>query len=93
MTELEKATELWATALDEGNIEKASAAMNSMWVLFQVAITPSLNPDLKEINYIKAPVFTGNGGTYVLSLTHVTGPKINVNDDNTMTTSTVKEIL
>lgn len=82
MNELEKIVNEWSDALEAKDWNRASAAINSMWLLFHVMITPITNPELKELNYFKVPVTMDNGGKYLLSFTHVDGPKIKFDEQN-----------
>ena len=57
-------------------------AMNNATLEFLKMIvvgTEILEPQLKELNYWKIPVETEGGGKYLLSFTHVEGPKIPLN--------------
>lgn len=80
--EFERLFKEFHEALDDENAEKASAAMNSMWVLFHMLLTPMTSPELKELNFFKAPIDFADGGKYLLQFTHVSGPKIRF-DKNT----------
>jgi hypothetical protein len=33
---------------------------------------------VEELNYVKIPIITPGGGTYLISILHVDGPKINL---------------
>lgn len=90
-SEMERMFEDWNKAVLEQNWERASAAMNCIWMQFHMMITPITNPDLKELNYFKAPVTMGNGGKYMLSLTHVDGPKIKFGEDQVVMVDTKKQ--
>jgi hypothetical protein len=58
-----------------GDYNRASLLMNKLWLDTQIFLTQKMNPELKEINYLKAPITIGSG-TYLLSLLHVDGEKI-----------------
>lgn len=73
--ELDRLVQEWAQALQEDNIQKASVAMNALWVMFQVMAT-ACTSELKELTYLKTPFKFDNGGKYMLTFTHVDGPKI-----------------
>lgn len=68
-------------ALYDQNFERASAAMNSIWIQFQI-FSVSQTTDLEELTYIKAPVKFDRGGSYILSLMHVDGPKIKLKGES-----------
>lgn len=38
----------------------------------------SLDPNMEELTYIRVPVETPNGGTYLVSVLHIDGPKLNL---------------
>ena len=88
--EMSRILEEWSKAIEANNIEKASSAMNCLWMVFQMYVVKKSHPDLKEINYIKAPVTFANGGKYLLSLNHVDGPKIQMDDGIDAVTETSK---
>lgn len=44
----------------------------------QVIALLSHNPQNKELTYVKVPVTTPDGGTYLVSILHVEGPKVNL---------------
>lgn len=90
-TELERMFEDWAKATEAQDWEKASAALNCIWMLFHMMITPITNPELKELTFFKVPITMGNGGKYVLALTHVEGPKIRFDEDNVALTDVKKQ--
>jgi len=87
MNQLEKLFEDWNEALVAKDLDKASSIMNVIWVTFQTFVVNNLRPDLKEINYIKAPLTVDNGGKYLLSLIHVDGQKIQLEGSASMTIS------
>ena len=58
-----------------GDYNRASLLMNKLWIDTQIFLTCKMNPELKELNYLKAPIRVG-AGTYLLSLIHVDGEKI-----------------
>lgn len=67
-------------AMKSGDYELASSLLNMMYVECQLMITQKLSPDLKELTYFKAPVEVENGGVYLLAFTHVSGPKIQLQE-------------
>lgn len=44
----------------------------------QVVGLLSHNPEVKELDYVKVPVSTPEGGIYLVSILHVEGPKLNL---------------
>jgi hypothetical protein len=68
-------------ACKENEMTRASIAMNSIWVLFQVMSTACVT-DLKELTYLKVPFHFDNGGMYLLTFVHVDGPKIQLKQDS-----------
>lgn len=44
----------------------------------QVIALLSHDPENKDLAYVKVPVTTPEGGTYLVSILHVDGPKINL---------------
>jgi hypothetical protein len=44
----------------------------------QVVALLSHDPENKDLAYVKVPVTTPDGGTYLVSILHVDGPKINL---------------
>lgn len=38
----------------------------------------SFDPQYKELTYIKVPLTTPDGGNYLISILHIDGPKINL---------------
>jgi hypothetical protein len=46
--------------------------------LLQVVALLSHNPENKELTYVKVPITTPDGGTYLVSILHIDGPKINL---------------
>jgi hypothetical protein len=44
----------------------------------QVISLLSLDPNQSELGYVKIPMVTEAGGTYLVSILHVAGPKLNV---------------
>jgi hypothetical protein len=43
-----------------------------------VLLTIKTQPELKELSFHKTPIETPEGGIYLLSFLHITGPKINL---------------
>jgi hypothetical protein len=58
-----------------GDWNRASLLMNKLWVDTQIFLSQRMNPNLKEINYLKTPLDIGDG-KYLLCLIHVDGKKI-----------------
>lgn len=82
--ELERLFEDFAKSMTEGNIGKASVAMNALWVMFQIFAT-SVDPKsthLQELTYLKTPFSFDNGGKYLLTFHHVDGPKIQLRESS-----------
>jgi hypothetical protein len=79
---LGKLLEVFLSAIESEDMNRASMAMNSMWLSFHIAHVQKTS-DLQELTYIKAPAIFSNGGTYNLSLVHVDGPKIQLKDAGT----------
>ncbi len=44
----------------------------------QIMALSSYDPDLKELTFSKCPIVTPDGGTYLVSILHIDGPKINL---------------
>lgn len=44
----------------------------------QVLALLSHLPENKELNYVKVPVTTPEGGNYLISILHIDGPKVNL---------------
>ena len=79
--ELARLFDEFTKAMGEDNVEKASIAMNAIWVMFQIMAT-SATTELKELTYLKTPFTFDNGGKYLLTLIHVDGPKIKLREDS-----------
>ncbi len=67
-------------ALGVKDYNKASMILNQLWITAQISLTQKTSPELKELNFIKAPVHTDDG-TYLLLLIHVDGKKIQLHGD------------
>ena len=65
--------------VNNGNYNRASLLMNQLWLDTQIFLAHKMNPELKELNYLKAPIRVGTG-TYLLSLLHVDGEKIKLHE-------------
>lgn len=46
----------------------------------QVLALLSHDPDNKELNFVRVPVTTPQGGTYLVSILHIEGPKVDLTD-------------
>lgn len=46
----------------------------------QVVALLSHDPDQGPLSFVKVPVTTPDGGTYLVSILHVDGPKVNLQD-------------
>lgn len=68
-------------ACAENNMPRASVAMNAVWVMFQIMAT-SQQTELQELTYLKTPFVFDNGGRYMLTFTHVDGPKIKLRESS-----------
>jgi hypothetical protein len=84
MKELERMLDEWTASIEAQDWNKASSCMNSIWMIFHILATANTRPDLKELNFFKVPVTTNEGGQYLLSLVHVDGPKIQLQDGSTI---------
>lgn len=60
-------------------IEAALQIAHSEYFM-QVIALMSHDADVKELSYVKVPVTTPQGGTYLVSILHIDGPKIDLND-------------
>lgn len=58
-------------------IEAALQITHSEYFMQVVALMSHL-PEVKELTYVKVPLVTPNGGTYLVSILHVDGPKIDL---------------
>lgn len=56
-------------------IEAALQIAHSEYFM-QVMALLSHDSDQKELSYVKVPVMTPNGGTYLISILHIDGPKV-----------------
>jgi len=90
ISELERCFDEFNEALYRQDFDKASAAMNSIWVQFQI-FSVSQTTNMEELTYLKAPVFFDRGGTYILSLMHVNGPKIKLKESGDATVTSLEE--
>lgn len=68
-------------AVNEKDFQTVSQILTKMWLTAQIHLTKVISPDLKELNYIKTPVETGDG-KYLLMFVHVDGNKIQLGDKN-----------
>jgi len=62
-------------ALEAGNWELAQNLLTQMWLATSIALTQRINPELKELNYLKTPIETDDG-EYLLLLIHTKGKKL-----------------
>lgn len=46
----------------------------------QVVALLSHDPENKDLTYVKVPVTTPQGGTYLVSILHIEGPKVDLQD-------------
>lgn len=58
-------------------IEAALQIAHSEYFMQTMALL-SHDPDQKELSYVKVPVMTPNGGTYLISILHIDGPKVDL---------------
>lgn len=58
-------------------IQAALEVVHSEYFM-QVIGLLSHDPDNKDLAYVKVPVTTPDGGTYLVSILHVDGPKVNL---------------
>lgn len=60
-------------------IEAALQIAHSEYMLQVIALL-SHDPDNKELTYVKVPIVTPAGGTYLVSILHIDGPKVDLQD-------------
>lgn len=58
-------------------IQAALEILHSEYFMQTVGLL-SHDPDNKDLAYVKVPVTTPDGGTYLVSILHVDGPKIDL---------------
>lgn len=60
--------------------KEVDVAYNEVFKEFFTAVVAlaSLDKKLKELNYVKTPVTTPDGGIYLVSILHIGGPKIDL---------------
>lgn len=58
-------------------IEAALQITHSEYFM-QVLALLSHDPDLTDLNYVRVPITTPDGGTYLISILHIDGPKLNL---------------
>lgn len=59
---------------------KAALEIAHSEYMMNVMALLSHDPDNKELTYVKVPVTTPQGGTYLISILHIEGPKVNLRD-------------
>ena len=59
------------------DIQAGLEILHKEYFMNVIALT-SYDPDATTLNYIKVPIVTPDGGTYLVSILHVDGPKINL---------------
>ena len=78
-SELDRLFKELEEAFKNDNVIQASNVMNGLWVMFQI-YTTATTTELKELTYLKTPFTFDNGGKYLLTFTHVDGPKIQLKE-------------
>lgn len=71
---LERMNEDLEATLQAGDFSAASGILTQMWLMAQISFAKALDPNLKELTYIKTPIEIDNG-KYLLVLMHVDGEK------------------
>jgi hypothetical protein len=66
-----------ANVFTKGQIQDALDLLHSEYFMQVIALV-SQDGETQELNYVKVPVVTPEGGTYLVSILHVDGPKVNL---------------
>lgn len=61
----------------KADIEAALQLAHSEYFMQVIALL-SHDPENQDLSYVKVPVTTPAGGTYLVSILHVEGPKVNL---------------
>lgn len=59
-------------------VEAALQIAHSEYFMQVIALLS--HTDEKELKYVKCPISTPNGGTYLVSILHIEGPKVDLQD-------------
>jgi hypothetical protein len=73
--------QLLKEAVATGDHKAVSDLVNSEWLRFQITLAKLTNPEMETLTYIKFPIELDNGGTYLMTLMHVKGPKIGLKSE------------
>lgn len=65
------------SSFTKGEIEAALDITHSEYFMQVIALL-SHDSDIKDLTFVKVPVVTPDGGTYLVSIMHVDGPKIDL---------------
>ena len=79
MDEAEIVCDDFNEAILKGDYNKAQLLINQLWLDTMIFCVKKQNPELSELNYIKAAVDTGKG-KYLIALIHVDGEKVNLKE-------------
>ena len=78
------------TKFSKEDIQAALEILHSEYFMNVLGLL-SHNEDVDLLDYVKVPVVTPNGGTYLVSVLHIDGPKVNLKALAEMTKSQVKD--
>ena len=67
--------------MEAGEILKQVNEVTKDWLHLKIMEAVVKNPELKELTFIKQSMETPDGGKYLISITHVEGPKIQLKKD------------
>jgi hypothetical protein len=59
-----------------GDYQTVADMMAEDFFIGQLSLTRLISPELKELNFIKTSIKAPDGGLYLMAITHVSGPKI-----------------
>lgn len=62
--------------IEEKKWDEISELVNYEYVTNQIHLVQQMQPELKELTFLKTTLETENGGIYLISFLHVSGPKI-----------------
>lgn len=65
------------TTFSKEEIQAALDITHSEYFI-QVMSLLSHDPEFKDLNYVKVPISTPDGGVYLVSILHIEGPKVDL---------------